>query len=253
MYVRNEISYGDLIDVENHYPGNYGAPGKPREKKRKRTSDEMERQNRTNREKFLQRLIVANFNPGDWHLILNYKPDKKPEYGESKKQIRKFLRAVRDAYRVKKIPFKYIVVTERGKKGKALHHHLIIQDITAGGIHTQEVVKEIWCKRYGYGNTIWTDLYEDGEYKSLAAYIVKKETKTDGDWATYSRSRNLILPKKKTVKLRRRKWPEEPKPRKGYVVLKDSIVEGLNPVTGHPWQHYTMRRIRKGGEQDGEI
>jgi hypothetical protein len=42
----------------------------------------------------------------------------------------------------------------------------------------------------------------------------------------------------------RRRWPEEPKPKKGYEIDKNSIVNGINPVTGYPWQHYTMRKIR---------
>ena len=37
MYEKKEFHCGDLIEVEMHHRGNYGAPGKKREKKKKAT------------------------------------------------------------------------------------------------------------------------------------------------------------------------------------------------------------------------
>ena len=239
MYIKNEYHLGKIIQVENHYPGNYGAPGKKRSPKRNRTPEEIARQNRTNREKKVQRLILANFKEGDWHLILKYKPDERPEtYEEAQNLLKTFLARMRREYKKKGYPLKYIAVTERGKKGQALHHHLIVEDIK--GL-TCELVKKLWK---GFKNFI--DLYEDGDYENLASYIVKIETKEEQEKgkASYSRSRNLITPKPRRKKMLRRRWPEEPKPKKGYEIDKNSIVNGINPVTGYPWQHYTMRKIR---------
>ena len=246
LYIVNEYDMGEVIDIEKHYPGNYGAPGMPRCKKKKRTPEQIEQQNQRNREKYLQRLILANFSPGDWHLILNYRPKDRPTYNDGRKQVKKFLADMRKAYKKAGYEFKYVYITERGKKGQAVHHHLVIQDIDAPGIRTTKLVKQLWQ----YGNTIWVDLYEDGEYKNLAEYIVKKETKEECGWASYSRSRNLIKPKLTRKKLRRKKWPEDPKPKKGFYIIKGSILNGINPVTGYPYQHYSMRRIR-GGKEDG--
>ena len=232
--------------MEHYYPGNYGAPGKPRQPKRKRTPDDIERQNRTNREKKIQRLILANFDVGDWHLILKYKPGERPDtYEEAQRILKTFLDKLRKEYKKKGYQLKYIAVTERGKKGQALHHHIVIQDINTPEISTVNLIKKMWP-----GFKTFIDLYEDGNFENLAQYIVKIESKEEQEKgkATYSRSRNLIIPKPKRKKLRRRKWPEDPKPKKGYMILKDTVYNGINPVTMYPYQHYSMQRIDPGGD-----
>lgn len=238
MYERVTYDMGWVMDVENRYPGNWGAPEKERQPKRKRTPEEIKKQNQRNRAKYLQRLIITNFKKGDWHIILKYRPKDRPvTWEEAKKQIKKFIDKMRKAHKKAGLPFKWIKITERGKKGQALHHHMIIQDIDQ--LNTVKLVKELW----EYGNTCFIDLYEDGEFKNLAEYIVKAETKEEDTWCTYSRSRNLKKPKKEKEKIRRKRWPEEPKPKKGWYIIKDSIVNGTNPVTRHPYQHYSMRRL----------
>jgi len=244
MYVVNEWHLGKIIQVEKHYPGNYGAPGMPRGKKKKATPEDIARQNRTNKEKKIQRLILLNFKEGDWHLILKYRPGQRPEkYEEAEKQLKKFLAKMRERYKKAGIPFKYFAGTERGKKGQALHHHVITQDIATDNLNTVKLVKELWM-----GTEAFIDLYEDGDYEKLAAYIAKKETKEEGGWATYTRSRNLITPKPKKKIIRRKRWARDPKPKKGYYIVKDSVINGFNPVTDYPYQHYTMRLIEPGGD-----
>lgn len=239
MYEKVEYDMGWMIDVENRYPWKWGAPGMKRQPKRKRTPEDIAKQNRRNREKYMQRLIITNFKKGDWHLVLKYRPEEQPEtWEEAKKRVKKFIDKMRAKYKKAEIPFKWIMITERGKRGQAFHHHLIIEDITES-INTVKLVKELWK----YGNTWWTDLYEAGEYKKLAEYMVKKETKDEDGWCNYSRSRNLVKPKKKKRPVHRKKWADEPKPKKGYYIIKDSIVNGTNPVTGYPYQHYSMRRL----------
>ena len=246
MYVRNEYDLGRVIQVEHYYPGNYGAPGKPRAPKKKRTPEDIERQNRTNREKKIQRLILANFKEGDWHLILKYKPSERPDtYEDAQKILKTFLDKVRKEYKKKGYQLKYIAVTERGKKGQALHHHIVIENINTPELSTVELIKKMWP-----GFKTWIDLYEDGNFENLAQYIVKIETKEEQEKgkATYSRSRNLKIPKPKRKKLMRKRWPEDPKPKKGYFIIKDSVYNGINPVTQYPYQHYTMQRIDSGGD-----
>ena len=172
-YVRKEWDLGEVRQIEKYYPGNYGAPGKKRRKKRERTPEDIERQNRTNRGKKVQRLILANFKPGDWHLILSYTKEKRPKSDEeAKKQIRKFLEQLRKEYRAAGHELKDIYVTEKGKKG-AWHHHLIIEDIVDPPVVTAKVVQKLWK----HGHPTFNPLYEEGEYQMLADYIVKKETK----------------------------------------------------------------------------
>lgn len=88
------------MQIEKCYPGNYGAPGMPRKKKKKRTPEEIQRQNETNRWKKVQRLILANFKEGDWHLILKYLPKNRPgSYKEALKHRKKFIDEMRKEYK----------------------------------------------------------------------------------------------------------------------------------------------------------
>ena len=238
MYIKKTYTLGRVKEVEKYYPGNYGAPGMPRRPKRKRTPEDIDRQNRINRERAVQRLILANFQEGDWHLILNYRMDNRPEaFEEAKRQIRKFLGDMRREYKKAGYPFKYIYVTERGKRG-ACHHHLIIEDIANEKLNTKKMVLKHWT----YGSKNFVPLYENGEFENLAEYIVKKETKEEQEGCSYSRSRNLIVPQPKREEIHRRTWREEPKPEKGYYIIKESVINGINPVTGWPYQKYRMRR-----------
>lgn len=246
MYIKKVYDLGVVIQVEKYYPGNYGAPGVKREKKRKCTPEDIKRQNETNRWKKLQRIILANFKAGDWHLILKYGKKKPEQYKEAVDQRREFIKEMRKAYKKADIPFKWIAVTERGKRGRVLHHHLVIQDITEAGIITVQLVKKLWT----YGNAFFVSLYEDGEYEKLAEYIVKAETKEESGWCTYSRSRNMIVPQPEREKIHRRKWANPPRAPKGWYILKETVHNGTNPVTGHPYQHYSIRKL-EGGAGDG--
>jgi len=244
MYVKKEYNLGWIRQIEKYYPGNYGAPGMPRAPKRKRTPEDIERQNRTNREKRIQRLILANFKEGDWHLVLSYKKELRPgSYNEAKQQVQKFLKEMRKAYKSAGHLFKYIYVTERGKEG-ACHHHLIIEDIAEKDLNTKKMVLKYWP----YGGKSFIPLYEDGEFENLAQYIVKKESKEEADGTTYSRSRNLIVPEPERKIIHSRRWQREPKPEKGWHIIPGTLVNGENPVTGYPYQHYSMRRIDPGGD-----
>lgn len=247
MYTREIWNLGVVVQVKNFFKGNQVAPGKKRAGKGKRTTEEMKRQNETNRWKKLQRIILVNFRAGDWHLILKYKKGAAPEdYKEAVRQRQDFIGKMRQAYKKAGIMFKWIAVTERGKKGQVLHHHLVIEDI-GGAVNTVRLVKKYWV----YGNTFFVSLYEDGEYKKLAEYIVKAETKEEAGWCTYSRSRNMVIPEPRRRTMKRRIWPEEPRAPKGWYVVKESIVNGKNPYTDRPYQCYDLKRLRPEKKEKG--
>lgn len=243
MYIKKTYGMGWAKWVRKYYPGNYGAPGVPRLPKRKATPADIARQNERNRIGKVQLLIMANFREGDWHLVLKYKPDARPaDPDEAKKIIQKFLDRMRNAYKKAGYQFKYIYVTEKGKRG-AYHHHLIIQDIAEQGLNTKKMVMKFWP----HGNRAFIPLYEDGEFENLSAYIVKKETKEESRGCSYSRSRNLAVPRAEKETIYSRRWRQEPKPEKGWYIVSDSVVNGINPVTGYPYQHYMMVKIPEGG------
>lgn len=242
MYIQKRYEIKDVIMYENHIPGNYGAPGESRSIKRQVTPEDIKRQNATNRARKIQRLILANFDEGDHHLILTYRKDDRPEsFEEAQNNLRKFLAKLRREYKRQGHELKYLAVTERGATTKSLHHHVILEDIAKPNLNTVQLVKRYW-----FGYTKFNSLYRDGEFEDLADYLMKnagKEEEGKGK-ARYTRSRNLIIPKPKKKLMRRKIWTEIPRPKKGYELIKDTLVNGINPVTGLPFQHYTMKRTR---------
>ena len=251
IYKKITYDMGVMIQIIKCMPGNYGAPGEKRNKKQRRTPEDIRKQNENNRWRKIQRIIIANFRAGDWHLILKYRKGEAPEdYKDALGHRQKFVGQMRKAYKKAGVPFKWIAVTERGKKGKVLHHHLIIEDINVDGCRTTDLVKRLWT----YGNKFFVEMYEDGEYEKLAEYIVKAETKEECNWCTYSRSRNLIEPQPKKEIIHSRSWRNPPVAPKGWYVVKESVWNGLNPVTGYPVQHYTLKKAddyREGRTRGG--
>ena len=85
MYTKVIYDLGNVKEIQKYIPGNYGAPGCPREKKRKRTPEEIQKQNQRNKIRKVQRLILKNFTEGDLHLVLTYKKELRPESIEEAK------------------------------------------------------------------------------------------------------------------------------------------------------------------------
>ena len=252
MYVKKTYNLGkhkDIIEVHNFYPGNYGAPGKKRERKEKASPEVIKKQNHANRVRKIQRLILGNFKAGDWHIVLKYKKELRPDdFKEAKEQLSTFFKKVRLELKKYSISFKYIGVTEMGKKGNALHHHIIVENIT-DPVNMLKLIRKYWI----YGHIALTDLYEEGAYQRLAEYIVKAETKDPEGKSSYKRSRgNLIEPQAESKIMLRKSWPKEPKAKKGYYIIADSVVSGENPVTGYPYQRYMMQRLPKIGSAGRE-
>lgn len=242
-YYKTEIKAGKTIEVIKSYSKRIGV-SKSRSEKEKPTAEEMEKVNQKNAEAKLRRLINANFGYGDYHLVLTYKKELRPTPAEAKDRITKFLRVMRREYKKQGEQLKYIVVTEY--KNKAIHHHLIINGID---LNINKLLRQCW----EYGTPHITPLDDTGQYKELAAYFIKETSKTfkendGGAKQRYSCSRNLTKPIKKTTLIKKaEKWLEEPKPKKGYYIDKDTVYNGVNPFNGRPIQYYTMIKISDPG------
>lgn len=258
MYERKIYRIGKYLLIEEHIDGRYGAPGVSRAAKRKRTPEEVERQNRDNRERKVWRLILRNFKAGDYHLILTYRKEERPEtFEEGTRCLREFLGKMRKEYKRAGIPFKWIAVTEQGEKG-ALHHHLIVEnrDYIATKMVQNQMTGKVEARPCGTDmlvRLLWTrgrpqfSMLDDGDYRQLAAYITKAKTKQKPDGrhnrVCYSRSRNLIVPQPERRHMLRRLIPGRPGIRKGYELLKGSLEYGISDLTGLPWQRYVLVKI----------
>lgn len=93
-------------------------------------------------------------------------------------------------------------------------------------------------------------LYEDGGFDKLASYLTKPPEADEDAVKTrgYVPSRNLEKPvpkKKRYFRLTvERLIKDGPKPSKGFVIDKDSIVSGVNRFTGLSYLHYTEIRVK---------
>jgi len=248
MYIKKEYHCRDLIEIELHHQGNYGAPGKKREKKRKATPEEIRAGNERNARKRLRRLINTNFGPGDIHLVLTYQKELRPTPEESKRILRNFKDALGRRFKKQGKEFKWILVTEY--KNKAIHHHMIVN--SPEGYDPSKDIASLWKR----GRPRSTRLDDSGNYSQLADYLVKETEKTFREEDTpqkarYSHSRNLKEPSVKKKTVRAKKWRKLKVP-KGFFLIPGSLYEGVNPVTGHLYREYVLQRLpgRKGGKDD---
>ena len=247
-YYKTTIVAGRTIEVIKGYSKMIGNHNK-RSARRNKTPEEVERINQRQAEARLRRLINANFGEGDIHLVLTYKKNDRPDPAEAKKRIDKFIRRLRTRYKKLGVELKYIHVTEYATS--AIHHHLIINSIDS---NLNKLIRECWP----HGSPHLTPLDDTGQYKDLAAYLIKETSKTFKDPEAvhkqrYSTSKNLKKPHVKTVLIDSERWREDPKPIKGYLIDKTSVENGVSEWSGRRFQRYTMIRQDYGGRKTPEI
>lgn len=238
MYITRWYKAGEYLFIRNYSPRGYGAPGKKRTKRMRDTPKAMSKYNNTKRAEKLQMLMLVNFDKG-FHVTLDYPKDHRPEtYDEAEDNLKKCLYKVSRRLKKKERQFKYISITERGKKAAALHHHVIIE----GDSMILDELISVW------GNHIKiSQMYEDGAYKDLADYFCKIETKeeqTKGK-SKYHRSRNLKEPLQRTA-FAEGSIKDDPIIPDGYQLIPDTLVNGFNELIGVRYQHYTLKKCQKG-------
>lgn len=230
-----EYHFKNSIEVEEYVTGRFGAKGEKRQEKKKATPEQVEKQNQFNRTKNARRRIKNNFKEDDFYLTFTFEKSKRPGSLDSAKKIwTKVQRKIRNECKKQKKKFKWMIRIEKGSKG-AIHFHLIMNEIEDG----LKIIKNIW-KTYGY--VYLKLLYEEGDFQKLAAYITKPAAEKEETY--YSHSRNLPIPEPRVKRIKEKKW-KDVKPYKGFYIDKESLIEGINPVTGYMYRHYTMIRLNR--------
>lgn len=234
--------------VEEYHDGKYGAPGMPRQKKKKPTKEDMQRVNAANKARRCQCRMIQYMTPEDYFVTLTYRAEKRPaDMDRAKKHWKTLIDRIRKEYQKRGSPLYWIRNIEQGTRG-AWHIHLVLTGIP----ETAGILEENWTHGGIYIEKLKKSKYYDEDFSRLAAYITKsehtREKKTDGSEAkprikesSYSTSRNMPLPEPTVDKLRR--WKKEVKPKKGYYIAK--IHEGINPATGYKYRRYTMIRLNR--------
>lgn len=114
-----------------------------RGKKKKVSEPKQKNLNDKRAKRYFIQLANANFGEGDLAVHLTYAPEFLPDsYEEAIKIVINFLRRV--AYLRKKRglpPLKYLLITQMGRNGKRIHHHILMN----GGLDRDEV-ESLWWK-----------------------------------------------------------------------------------------------------------
>lgn len=239
-YIKEICVAGATIEISKYY-NYYNRPkGAPRAAPEKPTTEQQRKNNERRAEKKLRRLMNANFEPGDYHINLNYAKELRPDNkADMRENVRKFLRRLRKEYKKHGKELKYIHVMEIGSKG-AMHHHLVINRLDV------ELIRKAWNK----GRVHIYPLDDTGQYAQLASYLIKYTSKTFNtedslQGKRWDSSRNLIKPKIKKKVIHRNVFRSEPKEKKGYYIDKNSIMDYISSETGYQYMTYTLVRITK--------
>lgn len=233
MYINKVQIAGDYVLVSNYTWRLFGAPHRRRNPKSKETPKAMSDYNRKKRAEKLWLLMILNFDKG-YHVTLDYPKGKKPAtYEEAEKNLKKFLYAMSRKLKPERA-FKYIAITERGKKRAALHHHLIME----GDPFLLKEVTELWGRHMKI-----SPMYEEGAYEDLAEYLCKIETKEEQTkgLSKYHRSRNLKKPIERT-RIVALKLKDDPVVPKGYDLMEDTVRIGFNEHVGIRYQKYMIKK-----------
>lgn len=265
-YVERTVIAGKTEEVYRYYSlRTGGVPEGKRRRKLDPTPERIEKSNMRRRTDKLRQLMNANFNDKEfWSMTLTYRKGEEPD---SIRQVRNdaqdFVKRLRKCARLFGVELKFIYVIGAGMHRRHIH-------ITVNALPDMAIFAGCWM----HGHVGMTPLYSDGQYRDLADYYIKnaKETKEqetelgENPGQMYVCSRNLVKP----VEIRRvissKKFREEPKPKKGYRIEKDTVYNGFT-ASGFPLLHYTMikesherdkvvrfyRRTREGGGQEEDV
>lgn len=245
-------------EIEIHWAGKYGAKGEKRAPKEKATPDQVRRQNQWKKECECRRTMKLNFVKGDLWCTLLYPAGVRKTINEIMKDFTNFRKSVKREYEKRGEKFKWIVRYEIGSRG-GIHIHILVNHLR-GEPPDDMIIQQKWkhgrvhFERFGG---------EEEDYRKLSEYLVKgasEQQKEKMDKLSpkerkalmkYSTSKNLIRPKPEKKQYRRRTVrtlvEEGPKPSKGYVIDKESIITGVNRFTGTSYMYYTEILVDPGG------
>nr|WP_315022919.1 hypothetical protein [uncultured Aminipila sp.] len=216
--------------------GRKNTEKKDRAKRSQPTVEQVEKNNQRYAERDLFLKLNHNFQEHDLHVVFTYDGEE-PSKEESYKILKEFKRALLKEYRKRGIVLKWIEVTEY--ENKRIHHHVVLSK----GMSAKELAN-LW----GQGKIMITPMYEEGNYRNLAAYLIKESSKTIRSDNPFSKkrfrcSRSIENPPVFREEVKVSKLLEEPKPVKGYYVDDDSIYKGVNPETERQYIEFCMLPI----------
>lgn len=254
-YVRRRwVSHHRKFIVEDKYHTQRMMPEKKsiRERRRPRTglgtSKKQAKINARQRADRLSRLILDNFNPGDWYVTFTLDRDITEDV--LKEDYAKMMRDLRRWYKKQGMACKYIAVIENLKNGGRKHGHVLLPAIP--GV-TFVAMRQALRKAWPAGD-VYLKPYvgEAMDAQRLASYYVKEEVKVDRrtragracEEQDPQPLRGRIMTSKNLLRTEPVKEPirsaetyrETIKAPKGYHVVTELSYNGFTEE-GYPYQH----------------
>lgn len=302
MYQKIIYRCGRVVEVIKFYSHRYhpkGIKGPPQQK----SPEQIKKANRIQQEKKLNRIINANFTQNDVYCTLTWENgDHKPQNEEEmKKAIRRFFTNLKGMYKRRGYELKYVYACSMGRRGNRPHFHIIV-NAPMGYTEAVDLIKKQWIRKditmedtmlalndekkrpvydtegeYPALMNGWVKpepLYKEGDYRSLANYIIKQgyegEDPKDEEPAgeaqvipieehkknrkAFEHSRNLIIPQPERTIVKAEHFSERVKAPKGYYIEPGSVKKGSD-WSGWPYLTYTLIAInppKKRGRPPGK-
>lgn len=241
-WVQKTVHAGRCIYIQRHYSSRYGSKHKcTRGSNYGKTSEAQAIVN--NRQACLQQEMIfnANFGPGDLTATFTFrKADRPKNLQEIKKLWAAYMVKLRYAYKKAGVEFKWMRAIETPDKNPHIHMALSGIDIAK-------------LPRWPYGRVDFVPV-DDRDHHTYGGYL-REETHIKqghkGKYNTakakvcYGRSRNLTVPEPEYKIIYNDHWADEPKAPKGYYVVRDTLNNWEDEVTGFKYQSYVLCPISK--------
>ena len=169
-----------IIEVEEFHDGNYGAPGKKRQKRREPSGEERIIANAREKAKRCRHRLLQYFTPGDVLATWTYRMDERPEdMAGALSDFQKAIRKVKREFRKQGKELRWIRNIEQGTRG-GWHIHLVVPEIG----DTASILQNAWPHGGTWVNRIGISSQYSPDFSRLAEYLTKdehsREEKKDG-------------------------------------------------------------------------
>lgn len=255
-YVVRTVVAGPIRETRKFYTGRVHTKGIKRAPvSGEGTGAAQQKVNDRQAEEKLRWKLNANFSPGDYHLVLHYY-DTQQDLQKAEADKREFLRLLRKEFRKLGAVWKYVSCTET-KRMTNIHHHIILPEVPPS------ILSKVWERVVGEngGNISIKPLDRRGNHAKLARYLMKESESTVRRWRElgkrYKRftcAQGMIQPEPAYQEIPSAHWAPEPRPRKGWNLLKDddgaTVKNGVHEINGYPWQEYFEIWAGRGSPPD---
>lgn len=242
MRIRKTIDLGNKRIITNSNAPMYGNHNK-RVSKNAETAAAVKKLNEEHAIDMCEAMIEMNFRSFDWHIALTYSDESYADidYERAMKDKRNFISKLRRRCKKIGIDVKYLTMTEQGVRSGKWHHHFVLP---------KEIPIDLMYECWPFGQIrILNVLYADGDFRGLAKYYVDK-TKgglKEDDRKKYERRYNFSLncekPKVTVETNLAESWLKVPRVPKGWMLVKDSLYNGIDSWGEYPFQKYVIIKI----------